>query len=69
MQNARTTHKPVKESFDVDRFRFSSLKKMLNGEWADDVRFAPYLLVNTAVNLGASSYLNRRGRNAEFFHF
>ncbi|WP_046865132.1 patatin-like phospholipase family protein [Microvirga massiliensis] len=55
---------------DVDRFAFSSLKKEdPQGGWMDDVRFAPYLLVNTAVNLGASDYLNRRGRNADSFVF
>jgi len=53
---------------DVDRFTFSSLKKQADGiGWEDDVRFAPYLLVNTAVNLEGSEYLNRRGRNADSF--
>jgi predicted acylesterase/phospholipase RssA len=30
---------------------------------------APYLLVNTAVNIQRSSYANRRGRDADFFVF
>lgn len=30
---------------------------------------APYLLINTSVNLEASKYLNRRGRNADSFFF
>jgi len=54
---------------DVDRFKFSSLKKWKDGLWDPDVRLAPYLLVNTAVNLEGSKYLNRRGRNADSFLF
>ena len=55
---------------DVDRFTFSSLGKAeVDGTWPDSVRFAPYLLVNTAVNLEGSEYLNRRGRNADNFIF
>jgi hypothetical protein len=30
---------------------------------------APYHLINTALNIAASKYANRRGRNAEFFIF
>jgi hypothetical protein len=30
---------------------------------------APYHLINTALNIGASKYANRRGRNADFFIF
>ncbi len=55
---------------DVDRFTFSSLgKEEVGGTWPDPVRFAPYLLVNAAVNLEGSEYLNRRGRNADNFIF
>ena len=32
-------------------------------------RSAPYLVINTAVNLEGSKYANRRGRNAESFTF
>ena len=34
-----------------------------------DPTFAPYHLINTAVNLEGSRYLNMRGRNADFFLF
>jgi Patatin-like phospholipase len=34
-----------------------------------DPTFAPYHLINCAVNLEGSSYLNKRGRNADFFLF
>lgn len=32
-------------------------------------RFSPYLIVNTALNIQGSKYVNRRGRNADFFLF
>ncbi|MFI5015644.1 MAG: hypothetical protein ACHQAY_25185 [Hyphomicrobiales bacterium] len=55
---------------DIDQFKLSSLKpRNPSGEWSDSVRFAPYLLINTAVNLEGSKYLNRRGRNADSFIF
>lgn len=54
---------------DVDTFKFTSLKKRAGDGWDLDVRFAPYLIVNTAVNLEASRFLNRRGRNADSFIF
>lgn len=54
---------------DVDKFRFSSLKPRKGSGWNDAVRFSPYLIVNTAVNLESSAYLNRRGRNADSFIF
>lgn len=54
---------------DVDKFRFSSLKPRKGAGWSDAVRFSPYLIVNTAVNLESSAYLNRRGRNADSFIF
>ena len=34
-----------------------------------DPTFAPYHLINSAVNLEGSRYLNQRGRNADFFLF
>jgi len=57
-------------NFGVDDFKFTSLKKRSHaGGWANDIHFAPYLLVNSAVNLEGSKYLNRRGRNADSFVF
>lgn len=58
----------------VDTYTFHSLKSFTvdaHGErvWSADVRFAPYILVNTAVNLEGSETLNRRGRNADNFIF
>src|SRR6266702_4889551 len=43
----------------LDRFRISDLKADL----------APYHLINTALNIEASKYANRRDRNADFFIF
>lgn len=54
---------------NVDQIKLSSLKKKDGEKWSDDVRFAPYLLMNTAVNLEGSDYLNQRGRNADSFFF
>jgi hypothetical protein len=55
---------------DVDQLKLSSLKpRNGSGGWSDRVRFAPYLLINTAVNLEGSKYLNLRGRNADSFIF
>jgi hypothetical protein len=34
-----------------------------------DTRYAPYLLINAALNIHRSKFANRRGRNAEFFLF
>jgi hypothetical protein len=67
----REKEKKEDEAIDVDQFVLSSLKnKKKNGSgWEDDVRFAPYLLMNTAVNLEGSDYLNKRGRNADSFFF
>ncbi|TPN85745.1 hypothetical protein FJ987_10650 [Mesorhizobium sp. CU2] len=45
---------------DPDTLKLSQLRA---------VTHAPYLLVNTAVNLEASKFLNRRGRNADSFIF
>lgn len=54
----------------VDNFTLSSLKSHdVDGAWYADVKYAPYLLINTAVNIEHSKYLNRRGRNADSFFF
>jgi predicted acylesterase/phospholipase RssA len=55
----------------VDKRPFSWLKRRnppTNG-WAPEAAYAPYLLVNTAINLEASKQLNKRGRNADVFIF
>jgi hypothetical protein len=52
---------------DVDEFKLTSLKPGSVGHWLDAVRFSPYLIMNTAVNLGGSPYLGRRGRSADSF--
>jgi hypothetical protein len=43
----------------LDKLKVSQLKPEL----------APYHLINTALNIEASKYANRRGRNADFFIF
>ena len=55
---------------DPDRWTFSSLKPVdERGQWRDEVAYAPYLIVNTSINLEASKDLNKRGRNADTFIF
>lgn len=34
-----------------------------------DCHFAPYQIINTALNISGSKFANRRGRNADFFTF
>ncbi|MBB5574799.1 patatin-like phospholipase family protein [Rhizobium paranaense] len=60
-----------KPSVDVDRWKFSSLKQFnaKGGIWNKGAAYAPYLLVNTTINLIASKALNKRGRNADNFIF
>jgi hypothetical protein len=60
-----------KRSVDVDRWKFSSLKRFdaAKGQWDAGAAYSPYLLVNTAINLIASKDLNKRGRNADNFIF
>lgn len=59
-----------RSKLNVDRYRFSWLKRRNQfGQWRAGIRYTPYLLVNTAVNLEGSTYLNRRGRNADSFIF
>jgi hypothetical protein len=63
------------QPIDPDRFRFSALKPFTTpaGQttraWTPAAAYAPYLLVNTAINLEASRELNKRGRNADTFIF
>lgn len=48
----------------------SDLKPRENGnEWKKEAALAPYLLVNTAINLEASNDLKSRGRRADSFIF
>jgi Patatin-like phospholipase len=48
-----------KEPFRLDAFKLTQL----------DPRFAPYHLINTALNIQGSKFVNRRGRDADFFLF
>ena len=55
---------------DPGLFKFSALKPRDEaGEWRNEAALAPYLLMNTAINLEASRELNKRGRNADTFIF
>jgi hypothetical protein len=64
---------------DPDGFKFSALKPFgvvntapagpATRNWTQAAAYAPYLLVNTAINLEASRELNKRGRNADTFIF
>lgn len=50
-----------------DDWTFSSLKpRNASGVFRNNAAWAPYLLVNTSINLQAD-YLNQRGRNADTF--
>ena len=55
----------------VDRWTFSSLKPRTpdDSDWMLAAAYAPYLLINTAINLEGSKELNKRGRNADTFVF
>jgi Patatin-like phospholipase len=55
----------------VDSWKFSSLKpRTPDGDnWMLAAAYAPYLLINTAINLAGSKELNKRGRNADTFMF
>ncbi len=55
-----------------DQFKLSDLIPASfggTGAWPGARFTAPYLIVNTAVNLEGSKYANRRGRNADSFTF
>lgn len=56
---------------DTNSWTFSSLLRSgaFDGEWDRSAANAPYLLLNTAINLTNSRELNRRGRNADTFIF
>jgi hypothetical protein len=51
----------------VDGWTFTSLKPLTGTTLQIGAAFAPYLLVNTAINIQGSKLLNRRGRNADVF--
>jgi hypothetical protein len=58
------------ETQDAGLLKFSALKpRDKSGNWCRSAALAPYLLMNTAINLEASAELNRRGRNADTFIF
>jgi hypothetical protein len=55
---------------NVDRGRdFAPIDKMRISELVKPVPYAPYHLINAALNVQGSDYANRRGRNADFFLF
>ena len=60
-QTGAETDAPLRNSDlqPLDELRVSELRTDL----------APYHLINTALNIHASKYTNRRGRNADFFIF
>jgi hypothetical protein len=52
--------RPAEDGFaPVERMKVSDI----------DLRYAPYHLINTALNIRGSEYANRRGRDADFFLF
>lgn len=58
----------------LDRMKLSELYAVTNDDTVADGRpgpklGAPYLLINTALNIQGSDFANRRGRNADFFVF
>lgn len=59
----------------LDRMKLSELYAVTNDDSLVDGRpagpklGAPYLLINTALNIQGSDFANRRGRNADFFVF
>lgn len=59
----------------LDRMKLSELYAVTNDGTVADGRpagpklGAPYLLINTALNIQGSDFANRRGRNADFFVF
>jgi hypothetical protein len=65
---ARERHGHEQES--VDRGRdFAPVDKMRISELVQPTPYAPYHLINAALNVQGSDYANRRGRNADFFLF
>jgi hypothetical protein len=62
VRDPRTTALMRSGDFDLaplDRFKLSKI----------DCTYAPYHLINTALNIQGSKYANRRSRNADFFMF
>ena len=53
----------------IDGRRFSSLKPRDAQGWTPTAALAPFLIVNTAINMDGSDDLRRRGRNADTFTF
>jgi hypothetical protein len=59
---------PDRKTSDIDQGRdFAELDDMPVS--ALSPRYAPYHLINAALNIQGSDYANRRGRNADFFLF
>ena len=48
---------------------FAPLDTMRISELVSPLPYAPYHLINAALNVQGSDYANRRGRNADFFLF
>ena len=56
------------QAADFDNWTFTSLKPAQpGGAFETSAAFAPYLVVNTAINLQGSNQLGWRGRNADVF--
>lgn len=53
----------------VDGFKFSWLKPRAGADYRTKAALAPFLLVNTAINLDGSTELKARGRRADVFTF
>jgi hypothetical protein len=54
----------------IDRMRISELvEEQAAGKAPVPLPYAPYQLINAALNVQGSDYANRRGRNADFFLF
>ncbi len=61
--------KSLSRGRDLDVMKLSQLKPERNDDWANSVKRAPYLIINTAINLAGSSSIGRRGRSADSFFF
>lgn len=60
--------KPAAAEVSIDQGRdFAPLDTMRLSDLSDT--YAPYHLINAALNIQGSDYANRRGRNADFFLF
>jgi hypothetical protein len=65
---ARTRFGQKKQRMDQGR-DFAPLDTMRISELVSPHPYAPYHLINAALNVQGSDYANRRGRNADFFLF